>query len=217
MHKNKLITQGGVIAGNVYDKYATKNPVAKSLMQGFINSINQLVASTQVSQISEVGCGEGHLSIALANSHPGICLSASDFSAQIVELAQENAHNAGVNIDFKTASIYDLAPEQDAAELIICCEVLEHLDYPQQALEILAQLASPYLIVSVPREPIWRILNMIRGKYLTQLGDTPGHLQHWSKASFIQMLSGYVDVVQVLTPLPWTVVLCRAPVHRPLG
>jgi hypothetical protein len=30
----------------------------------------------------------------------------------------------------------------------------------------------------VPREPIWRIGNMARGRYLGDLGNTPGHIQH---------------------------------------
>ena len=37
------------------------------------------------------------------------------------------------------------------------------------------------LLVSVPREPLWRGLNMARGAYMRDLGNTPGHVNHWSK------------------------------------
>ena len=36
----------------------------------------------------------------------------------------------------------------------------------------------------MPREPLWRGLNMARGAYLKDLGNTPGHVNHWSKRSF---------------------------------
>jgi hypothetical protein len=53
------------------------------------------------------------------------------------------------------------------------------------------------------------VLNLARGKYLKDMGNTPGHLQHWSRRSFLRLVSSYAEVVKVLTPLPWTVVLCR--------
>ena len=55
-----------------------------------------------------------------------------------------------------------LDPNRDSAELIVCCEVMEHLGDPEAALETLASLASPWAIVSVPREPLWRALNLAR-------------------------------------------------------
>ena len=67
-------------------------------------------------------------------------------------------------------------------------EVLEHLEDTEAAVNVLAQIATPYLVVSVPREPLWRILNLARGAYLKDLGNTPGHVQHWSTASFLRLL-----------------------------
>ena len=40
---------------------------------------------------------------------------------------------------------------------------------------------AAHLLVSVPREPLWRALNVARGAYLRELGNTPGHVNHWSK------------------------------------
>ena len=76
-------------------------------------------------------------------------------------------------------------------------------------LDEMSRVASRKILVSVPREPIWRILNMARGAYIKDLGNTPGHLNHWSKRSFVQMLKGYGRVDAVLTPFPWTMVLLR--------
>ena len=86
---------------------------------------------------------------------------------------------------------------------------MEHLEEPEEALKVLAQLADPWLLVSVPREPLWRMMNMVRGQYLSAFGNTPGHIQHWSRSSFVRMLQRHVEVVEVASPLPWTMVLCR--------
>jgi len=105
--------------------------------------------------------------------------------------------------------VYDLDENSDTAELILCCEVLEHLDNPQQALSIIEKLSNPYFIVSVPREPIWSILNMFRGKYLQSFGNTPGHIHHWSKKEFVYLVSKYANIIEIRSPLPWTILLCK--------
>jgi 2-polyprenyl-3-methyl-5-hydroxy-6-metoxy-1,4-benzoquinol methylase len=202
------IIEDGVIAGNFYDKYGTKNPVARYLVNNFHLSLDRLVAETGAEEIHEVGCGEGNLSIPWARQKKTV--RSSDFSHQVIEKAKENADRNKVDISFKAVSIYELDPEHDAAELIVCCEVLEHLETPGEALDILVQLASPYLIVSVPREPLWRILNVVRGKYVKSFGNTPGHIQHWSKQTFLKQLSSRLDLIRVTTPFPWIMALCRS-------
>ena len=92
---------------------------------------------------------------------------------------------------------------------MVCCEVLEHLEDPEAGLQALQRVARNHLIISVPREPLWCALNMARGKYLTQWGNTPGHIQHWSKEKFIALVSNYFEVIESKSPLPWTMLLCR--------
>jgi hypothetical protein len=118
---------------------------------------------------------------------------------------------AGVEIEFEAQPVEQLEPEADSAQLVLCCEVLEHLDDPKRALDVLAELARPWLIASVPREPLWRALNLARLSYVRDLGNTPGHLSHWSKRGFVRFLSRRFEVIEVLSPLPWTMALC----HRP--
>jgi hypothetical protein len=73
----------------------------------------------------------------------------------------------------------------------------------------MARCAKRYLLVSVPREPLWRGLNLARGAYVKQLGNTPGHLNHWSKRSFIGLLGKHGEVVEARSPFPWTMLLVR--------
>jgi 2-polyprenyl-3-methyl-5-hydroxy-6-metoxy-1,4-benzoquinol methylase len=65
------------------------------------------------------------------------------FCAACKATARSRAAGMGVSIRFAVGNIYDLKPIQDAANLIICCEVIEHLENPKAALNILASLAKP--------------------------------------------------------------------------
>ncbi|OLE37593.1 MAG: hypothetical protein AUG48_04040 [Actinobacteria bacterium 13_1_20CM_3_68_9] len=175
-------TSPPIAGGNVYDKYGSRNPVERRLVDGFLTELERLAMGTGAREVHEVGCGEGELLLRLARR--GLRARGSDIST--------------------------LDPDQDSAQLILCCEVMEHVADPRAALEIIARLASPWAIVSVPREPLWRVLNLGRLKYLRELGNTPGHLQHWSRSSFVRFLQQHLEVVAVRSPLPWTMALCQA-------
>ena len=200
-----VIKEHGIPVGNVYDKYHTRNPIARYLVGNFLSNVLELVRQTGARDIHEVGCGEGHLSQRIAGL-PVDRVRGSDMSEQMIALAR--TENQRANVSFEVKDVYRL-DETDAAELIVCCEVLEHLDDPRRALERLSALAGKCCILSVPREPMWRCLNMLRGKYIGDLGNTPGHIQHWSRAGFRTLIGDYFDLVEVRSPVPWTIALCR--------
>jgi SAM-dependent methyltransferase len=194
--------------GNVYDKYGTSNPVARRLMAGFLDQLDHLVERTGAREVHEVGCGEGELTIRLARR--GLRARGTDAFPEVLEEARRRARAAEVEIEFEAAPVEKLTPERHGAELILCCEVLEHLGDPEAALGVLGGLARPWLIASVPREPLWRGLNLARLSYLADLGNTPGHLNHWSRREFVRFLTRRFEVVEVASPLPWTMALCHA-------
>jgi hypothetical protein len=80
---------------------------------------------------------------------------------------------------------------------------------PAHTLAEMARCGERHLLVSVPREPLWRVLNMARGAYWSRLGNTPGHLNHWSRRSFVRLIAGYGKVAEVRSPFPWTMLLVR--------
>lgn len=200
--------ENGIVVGNAYDKYGSRNPIVKWIMGGFESALSELVTRASPTAIHEIGCGEGYW--VLRWTGQGIAARGCDFSTQVIELARENAAGLGVTTPlFKARSIYDLEMGQDGADLIVCCEVLEHLEDPEAGLEALHRVVGRHLIVSVPREPLWCALNLVRGKYIADWGNTPGHIQHWSKRGFVRLVSKYFEVVEVKSPLPWTMLLCR--------
>lgn len=205
--------EDGVVTGNTYDKYGSCNPIVKIMMKGFETSLLDLVTKAEPVDIHEIGCGEGHW--VLKWNKIGMNVRGSDFSKHVIELANENAKKHGISASlFEQKSIYDLEKGKDSADLIVCCEVLEHLEDPDEALKILQFIVGRHLIVSVPREPLWCALNLVRGKYIRSWGNTPGHIQHWSKGSFIKLISKYFDIIEITSPLPWTMLLCKPMVNN---
>jgi 2-polyprenyl-3-methyl-5-hydroxy-6-metoxy-1,4-benzoquinol methylase len=203
------LRENEVIIGNVFNKYDSRNPVVRWIMRGFEDCLSELVAKAAPNSIHEVGCGEGYW--VLKWNRAGLSARGSDFSEKAIRLARTNALEHGLSQDlFAVRSMYDLDPEMDSADLVVCCEVLEHLERPEEALRRLRDVARQYVLLSVPREPLWRILNVARGKYLGSMGNTEGHLQHWSQNGFIRLVEQYLHILEVRAPVPWTMLLCRA-------
>lgn len=200
-------SENDIIAGNVYDKYGSSNPLVKWIMTRFDKALSELVSESSPVTIHEVGCGEGYW--VLKWKGQGFDARGSDFSRQVISIAKDNAaqNNLPTSI-FTVRSIYDL-DLNDSADLVVCCEVLEHLNSPEAGLLALKKMSPKKLILSVPREPLWSLLNMARGKYLSDWGNTPGHVQRWSVTEFQSLVAKYFKIIKVKTPLPWTMLLCR--------
>jgi len=203
------IKENGIIVGNVYDKYGSRNPIVKMMMKGFSSALEALVSKARPLTLHEVGCGEGYW--VLRWNRLGIEARGTDFSPTVIAMARQNAVSQGLSPSlFEPRSIYQLERVRDGADLVVCCEVLEHLECPDIGLRELNKITERYLIVSVPREPLWRVLNLARGRYIRQWGNTPGHIQHFSKSTLCLMVSEYFDIEEVRSPLPWIMLLCKA-------
>ena len=204
-------TEDGVVFGNTYDKYGSTNPVVRRIMRGFAGRLQDYVERAAPASIHEVGCGEGYWTLRWARR--GVPCRGTDYSKSVIDYARANARGAGLDpAMFAVRSVYELSEREDAADLVVCCEVLEHLRDPRAAMARLEAVAVRHLILSVPREPLWRALNVMRGAYLRDLGNTPGHVQHWSRRAFVRFVSAVstrFDIVDQCAPTPWTMLLCR--------
>lgn len=186
-------------------KYESTGLIAKKLVDSYFKSVEKLVATAgRIETAHEIGAGEGRSTTRLNKLVKD--LSASEYVDDLVEKAKSN--NPKLNIFQESA--YELKYNDNQVDLVFLLEVLEHLDYPEAALEEIKRISSKYLILGVPREPLWRILNMSRLKYLRDFGNTPGHLNHWSKGSLIKLIERkFGKVIAVENPIPWTIVLAE--------
>lgn len=206
------MTTGPAVAevptGNTYDKYGSTNPVVRRLMSGFERTLDELFWRAAPATVLDVGCGEGVLTEQWARrSGEGAPSRVVGVDLQDPKLESHWAARRAPNLEFRAMAVEALAFGDDEFDLVAATEVLEHVSDPERALAEMARVAQRWLLVSVPREPLWRALNMARGAYLRDLGNTPGHLNHWTGRGFAQLLGRYGDVVEARSPFPWTMLL----------
>jgi SAM-dependent methyltransferase len=196
-----------VPTGNTFDKYGSQTPVVRRLMAGFEHEMETLLERARPSSIVDVGCGEGVLTERWASSLPDGRVVGIDLEDP--KLRAEWKRRERPNLEFHAGDAHRTKYADGDFEATTAMEVLEHVPDPEGVLAEMARVASRWVLVSVPREPLWRGLNMARGAYLRDLGNTPGHLNHWSKRSFAKLLATHGEIVELRSPFPWTMALVR--------
>jgi SAM-dependent methyltransferase len=193
-----------VVTGNSFDKYHTKNPLARRLVSGFLADLDSLYMACGARSVIDVGCGEAELTKRFSQRlHGGRCVGVDLDDAKL----RTCWRGVVEPVEFCVADACDLPFADREFDLACGVEVLEHLQDPYAGLCEMARVASRYLLVSVPREPVWRILNVARGAYIKSLGNTPGHLNHWSKRSFLKFVSSLGSIQAIRLPVPWVMAL----------
>jgi 2-polyprenyl-3-methyl-5-hydroxy-6-metoxy-1,4-benzoquinol methylase len=201
------VSEDGIVTGNTYDKYGSSNPVVRRLMANFERALDELLARAEPRSLLDVGCGEGVLVHRWALAMPDRRLVGIDLEEESIQAGW--AERRAANLEYRTMPADELPFATGEFDLATAIEVLEHVPDPERTLAEMARCAERHLLVSVPREPLWRALNVARGAYIAQLGNTPGHLNHWTKRSFARMLSRHGQIVELRSPFPWTMLLVR--------
>jgi SAM-dependent methyltransferase len=185
--------------GNTYDKYASTNPIEQRMMRGFLEALDEMLAGLVPRRILEIGVGEGQVMARLRERFPGVPLVGLDLPDDSL---REEWRQQGLPCMFGDATTLPFA--DDSFDLVLAIEVLEHVPGPDAALGELARVCSGTFIASVPFEPIWRAGNLARRRYVRQLGNTPGHVNHWTRWGFRRFVSSRFHIQQARSPLPWT-------------
>jgi 2-polyprenyl-3-methyl-5-hydroxy-6-metoxy-1,4-benzoquinol methylase len=201
------VSRDGVVTGNTYDKYGSSNPLVRRLMSGFERDLDELLELASPGSLLDVGCGEGVLVHRWAARLGAARVVGIDLEEESIQAGW--AERQAPNLEYRVMEAANLPFADGEFELASAIEVLEHLPDPEHTLSEMARCSRGHLLVSVPHEPLWRMLNMARGAYWPALGNTPGHLNHWSRKSFVELLSGHGEVVEVRSPFPWTMLLVR--------
>ncbi|HWT23584.1 MAG TPA: class I SAM-dependent methyltransferase [Solirubrobacteraceae bacterium] len=199
----------GTVTGNTYDKYGSGNPVVRRLMAGFERALGELFERVDPASVLDVGCGEGILTHRWAAARPATRVVG--FDLEDPALQAEWARRSAPNLEYRILRAQEPFPFAGGEfALATALEVLEHVPDPEATLAEMARCArGGHLLVSVPREPLWRVLNVARGAYVRRLGNTPGHVNHWSRRGIASQLARHGEVVEVRAPFPWTMVLAK--------
>ena len=171
------------------------------MMSGFFEALDRMLEGLAPTTVVEVGAGEGRVTERLVHRFPEADVIGLDLPDG--ELAGEWA---GLGLPMFFGDVTRLPFADRSIDLVVGLEVLEHVPAPERALAEISRVCSGAAVLSVPREPVWRAGNMARGRYLRALGNTPGHVNHWSARSFTEFVGGELDIVRTARPLPWTMV-----------
>lgn len=201
-----------VVTGNHEDKYAGGNPLIRALTRRFLADLDDVLAAvaaeTSQPRVLEVGCGEGEIAERLYRRFgETVALDLPD-----AELRADWAGRQGPW--FIHGDAHRLPFADDRFDVVVAVEVLEHLTDPRRGLAELARVTRGHLVASVPREPVFRLGNFCTGRHVAAWGNTPGHLNHWSKRGFSEFVGTVGHVVAVRTPFPWTLLWARD-LHAP--
>ncbi len=192
------------IVGNFYNKYKTKNPIERYFVTMFVDAFKKLLSRVEAQTILDIGCGEGVMSEIAQNKFPGAFVVGTEIDSEF--LRQKTSKNLKYLI---VNALPKLCFKGDSFDLVIMTEVLEHVDYPEKALEAIWDVTKRFVIISVPHEPIWRLSNILRLKYLKSFGNTPGHVNFFCLSSFKVLLQKHFLVREYLSPFPWLLALCE--------
>lgn len=182
----------------------------RALLARFLRQVDELVIGLEPSSILDVGCGEGVVTARLAGL-TGVTTVGVDLGDEPMR-AQWDSRQLPL-LTFQSASAYDLPFDDESFDCVCALEVLEHLERPRDALAEMARVAKKAMLLSVPREPLWRVAHLLAGRDVRQLGNTPGHVNHWSARVFRNFASEFGSVLGFERPFPWTIVVV-APTQR---
>lgn len=189
-----------------YEKHKTQNPAQRFLINRFYKVLIDLTKQIKPEKILDAGCGEGFTLVKFKRNGIGKNLSGVDFSDDAILLGKKMYPG----LKLSKGDIYNLPYTDKSFDLVVCTEVLEHLEFPEKAVREVMRVSKKYVLFSVPNEPIFQLSNFLRGKHLKGWGNHPEHINHWSAKAFELFLrENKIRVVTKKNPFPWTIILGR--------
>ena len=195
------------IKGNTpirYNKEKTKNPIARFLYKRYKYNLISLFPDENIKDVLEIGCGRGEI-LNYIDSKIKCNLLGVDIEEDIIK----DASRLYQTINFKVEDGQALSFKDDSFDLVLVLEVLEHVKNVDIIIAEAKRVSKKYCIFSVPREPLWKILNIARGAHLSRFGNTPGHINHWSSRGFEKLLSRHFVIIDISKTIPWTIISCE--------
>ena len=196
-----------------YEKYMTKNPLKRKMVErlnkkivGYVQQICEQIREKdkdKVVKILDAGCGEGFITDLLARN---VELIGLEYTREAIDIAKA----ANQEIYFVQGDIYAIPFEKNEFDLVLCTEVLEHLERPDRALRELTRVASHTILLTVPSEPWFCMGNLLTLKNVSRFGNPIDHINHWTYGGFKKYVHSLTEGGQIYSrSFPWTIAVCR--------
>jgi len=172
-------------SGNL-KKYESQNPIKKVLIYRFERKLIQVLRKKvhgleqrEKLTLCDCGCGEGFIDRALLDAFPHLTITGYDVNDEALAFAKS------LNPEVQYFKRNILTSEfEEKYDIVLCTEVLEHLQNPDQAIRVLQKMAIQACIITVPHEPFFCLGNFLSLKNVSRFGNPEDHINHWTTASF---------------------------------
>lgn len=185
-------------------KHESKNPIQRALIGRFKQRAAELVRQAAPRTILDLGCGEGFMIEALLDAGIDASFTGIDLSETAIADAKSRV---GTRANFEVVDARKLVDDGRTFDMVMMLEVLEHIPDPAQMIPILKKLATHHVLLSVPWEPFFCGLNLMRGKNIARFGNDPEHVNHWTRQGFFRFIKPHFDVVATPGVFPWSMAL----------
>jgi len=200
--RNLVLGSWDDVLSTNHKKHKTKNPLKKYFINKFNNKIYDIVKSINFGNMIDVWCWEWFLLKKLKPLLYWKKVIWIDYEATAVEHAKSQNNE----IEFFQWDVTKLNYQKDQFDLVICLEVLEHLENPNVWLQELLRVGNKHLILSVPNEPVFTIMRFLSLNNFFQLGKHPEHLNLWNAKSFeIFIRSNFDGKLTIYKSNPWII------------
>jgi 2-polyprenyl-3-methyl-5-hydroxy-6-metoxy-1,4-benzoquinol methylase len=186
-------------------KHTSSNPLQKLLIMRFHEKIFSYINKLSITNLLDVGCGEGFVMKELIKQNKKISIFGLDRNYHSLSWGRNHIiHNEPV----LCSNAMLLPLEDNTQQMVICLEVLEHLDDPKSCLNELIRVASQYILISVLNEPFFRIANFLRGKNLSRLGNDIEHVNLFTAKKLNALIpTNRVKIIEHSFIFPWQIIL----------
>ena len=193
--------------GNI-DKYSTKNKLKRAMVERFdkkiLDLIGTLLEKEDLSSLLDAGCGEGIVANMISEKYPMLKVTGIDGAKEAVKYANSKYSNIEVLED----NIYDLSLDDNSFDIVICSEVIEHLNEYPIAIKELLRVAKSKIIITVPNEPWFCLGNLVSLHNVSRLGNPIDHVNHWTYPGFKRMINTQFKGVKGISfyrSFPWQI------------
>jgi 2-polyprenyl-3-methyl-5-hydroxy-6-metoxy-1,4-benzoquinol methylase len=140
----------------------------------------KVAESEPIKKVADIGCGSG---LKLKMYFDNYNIVGYEIESNVLWLRTKYPDNLWIISDFNSTP--------DKADLVICADVIEHVDNPDELLNFIVKMNPEHIVISTPDRDQLRDK---RGRPYTGPPNNKHHVREWSFDEFTSYISFYFDI-----------------------